>query len=248
MKFQRKYLLLIPFAGTIAFAAVIGTGSTTNEVVSRRFDGKLVEKVLIENTSGKVTVTAGDFPLVDTTATKRHFTSRCTLTMETSEYSELIVRVEKPIGETCDVDLDIRVPAKVDLAIWSNSGAVQINGVQGKLTLNTGSGSVQANGKFTGVNLKSGSGAIDITGLMGGGDISLGSGPVSLKFLDNPKGLIDVKSGSGDAVLLFPKDTKLNAKLTTGSGDISNELPTSESAEFGVSVKAGAGDVRVKAY
>ena len=71
---------------------------------------------------------------------------------------------------------------------------------------------------------------------------------LSFKFIDDPTGQFNVISGSGDTEIGLAKDTRVRASLTTGSGAVSNDLSVSESADFGVSVKTGSGDVRVKAY
>lgn len=248
MKFRRSYLLILPVVAAAAALAAVGTGGNPPEEVVREYDGVLIEKLIVENTSGRIQVSVNPRPRIVIVATKRNFTPRCTFGTEKTAFNEVVARVEKPIGETCDVDLEIQVPRKIDLQLWSNSGAVSVDGVEGKLAINSGSGAVQANGKFDAIKLNSGSGAVDIRGIQGGGEVALGSGAVNLRFLDDPKGRLDVKSGSGHTQLFFPKGAKINAQLSTGSGDVVNEIETSSGADFGVSVKAGAGDVSVKAY
>lgn len=232
-------------SGSIAFAAVM---STTPETIVREYDITAVEKIHVENTSGRIVVTPMERPKIIITMVKKKFTERCKAETSKTEFEEIDVRVEKPIGEECEVDISITAPKEIALNLWSGSGSVNVTGINGDLAFNVGSGSVSATGEFKKIEGKSGSGDIDINGVAGGGSITVGSGKVNLKILENVSGKLDVKAGSGDATLAFPKDSKINAQLDTGSGDVVNEISTSDSAEYGVSVKTGSGDLKVKAY
>lgn len=242
---MKKFFALLIVSGPLAFAAVM-TGTPSPEF--REYQALGVEKVRIENTSGRITVSPVSVDKVEIWATKRKFSDKCSYLTEKSDYAEIIVKVERTIGEDCEVDIEMKIPKDADLNIWSGSGNVNISGLEGNLVFNVGSGSVTASGKFKKVEGKSGSGSVDISGLTTGGSISVGSGPVNLRYLDYPTGRMDVKTGSGDANILFPKGSKVNAALDTGSGDVSNEIGSTESADFGINVKTGSGDLKIKAY
>jgi DUF4097 and DUF4098 domain-containing protein YvlB len=248
---MKNTLSRLVFVGSVVTCSVITgaavmTGTAPPEF--QEYQALTVDKIRIENTSGKITVSPMIVDKVEISATKRKFSDRCSYRTEKTEYNEIHVKVERPIGEDCEVDLDIKVPKEANLNIWSGSGPVNITGMEGNLTFNLGSGSVTANGKFKKVEGKSGSGSVDIAGLTTGGSISVGSGPVNLRFLDYPTGRMDVKTGNGDTNISFPKGSKVNASLNTGSGDVVNELGTYESADFGITVKTGSGDLKIKAY
>jgi len=242
---MKKLFVLLMLTGSIAFAAVF-TGTSAPE--AREYQALGVEKIHVENTSGKITITPMLVDKINILATKRKFPENCTFHSEKSDYAEIIVRVERNAGQDCEVDIEIQAPKEVDLHVMSGSGNVNITGIEGKLTFNVGSGSVTAKGKFKKIEGKSGSGRVDLDGLTSGGNISVGSGPVNLRFLEYPMGRMDVKTGSGDANIAFPKGSKIQATLDTGSGAVVNELGTSESAEFGINVKTGSGDLKVKEY
>jgi len=248
---MKKTLSILLLVGSIVTCSIITgaavmTGTAPPEF--REYQAIGVDKIHIENTSGKITVSPMAIDKVEISATKRKFSDKCSYQTEKTEYNEIHVKVERSIGEDCEVDVDIKVPKDADLNIWSGSGPVQISDMEGNLIFNLGSGSVTAKGKFKKVDGKSGSGAVDIAGLTTGGTISVGSGPVNLRYLDYPTGRMDVKTGNGDANISFPKGSKVNASLSTGSGDVVNEIGTYESAEFGLSVKTGSGDLKIKAY
>jgi len=242
---MRKLIFFLLLPGSLAIAAVMGNAP---EKIEKDYDGIGVEKLHVENTSGRINISVGDRPRVVITATKTNFPEKCTFTSEKTEFLEVIVRVERPVGQDCQVELDITVPKNLALNLWTGSGRIEVNGVEGNLTFNTGSGGVVANGQFAKIEGKSGNGNVTIIGVAGGGSVSVGSGNVNLKFDEDVKGNFDVKTGSGDAFLNFPRDSKIKADLGAGSGFVENEIPTSESAEFGISVKTGSGDLKVKAY
>ena len=245
MKLLTQLLILIPTTA-ITTAAVFTTN--TSDPVNREYDAIGLERLSIENGMGRTTIQSGDRAKVLITVSKRRFTERCSVFTERTRLSEIVIRVEKPVDEICEADIEVTLPKKVDLNIVSGSGTVNIKGIEGKLALVNGSGAISATGIFPAVALKSGNGTVDIAGMTGGGDISIGSGPVALRFLDNPKGNVDIKSGAGNTVLYVPKSSKIKASLNTGSGDLSNDLTNYDSAEFGINVKTGTGDVQVKAY
>lgn len=243
---MKKLMFVLLIFGSIVTAATVMTGTPAPEF--REYQAPAVNKVLIENTSGKITISPVTVDKIEIWATKKKFSEKCSYRTEKSDYSEVIVKVERNVGEDCEVDIEMKVPKDADLNIWSGSGSVNITGMEGNLTFTVGSGSVTANGKFKKVEGKSGSGSIDINGLTTGGNISVGSGPVNLRYLEYPTGRMDVKTGNGDANISFPKNSKINAQLDTGSGDVVNELGTVNSADFGISVKTGSGDLKIKAY
>jgi hypothetical protein len=242
---MKRLILFLLLPGSLAIAAVIGNAP---EKIERDYDGIGVEKLHVENTSGRINITVGDRPRVVITATKTNFPEKCTFTTEKTEFLEVIVRVERPVGQDCQVDLDISVPKQIALNLWSGSGRIDVNGTEGNLSFNTGAGAVVANGQFAKVEGKSGSGNVTINGIAGGGSVSVGSGDVNLKFNEDPTGNFDVKTGNGDALLNFPRGSKIKADLGAGSGQVENEIQTSDSADFGISVKTGSGDLKVKAY
>lgn len=242
---MKRLILFFLLPGSIALAAVIGNQP---EKVEREYDGIGVDKLLVENSSGRINIVAGDRPRVVITATKVNFPEKCTFTTEKTDFSEIIVRVERPVGQDCTVDLDIAVPKQISLNLWTGYGQVDVKGVEGNLKFNAGSGSITASGKFAKVEGKVGSGNVEINGVNGGGSVSAGSGNVSLKFAADILGSFDVKTGSGNAQLNFPVGSKIKAQLGAGSGTIENDLQTSESADFGISAKTGSGNLKVTTY
>jgi len=216
------------------------------------FDAQGLDEVVIENISGNITINASDDKKATVTVTKRKFSEKCHLSVERVA-SKISVKVSKetiwPSLDSCDVDLDFKVPKIVSVDLAAGSSDVKISGLQGNLNFKLGSGDVVADGVFKSVKGKSGSGDIEIKGLTGGGDFRTGSGDIDLKFASKPKpGELDIRTGSGDAVLHFPKGSIVKTKFAAGSGELTNELGDTPQSPFVVSMKAGSGDLKVKTY
>lgn len=212
------------------------------------YDPNGVERIQVSNSAGRINISPMPAAKILITATKRKPNENCKVVIEKVQADLIVARVDRPLGEICDVDFELRVPQDISLDVKSGSGNATIAGVNGSLNFDLGSGNLVADGKFKKLEGKTGSGNVKVNGLTGPVALTVGSGDVNLSFNNEPKGAIDIKSGSGNATLLFPKGTRLKTALNTGSGDLVNDLPSSSSAEFGVSVKTGSGDLSIKSY
>ena len=239
-----SFLIFLISVASLSFATTIAGNPNTEY---REYDFNALDKIRVTNTSGKITVVPMPAQKVIISITKKKFSERCTATIARPSIDEVLVEINKPLGEVCEADIDMQVPAKVNLDITSGSGNVAINGNEGNLHFTIGSGSLQAKGDFKSVDGKSGSGDVKLEGLTHGGNVNVGSGRVDLSFNDNPQGEFDVKTGSGAATLNFPKDSKIKAALEAGSGAVANDF-TNNPSGYGISVKTGSGDLSVKSY
>ncbi|HMN67413.1 MAG TPA: DUF4097 family beta strand repeat-containing protein [Bdellovibrionales bacterium] len=248
MKFAT--LVLIFITSSLAPAAVAPYVPGLENVEQREYDFAAGEKVIVENPSGAIQISVNERPRVTVQVTKnaKQFSERCQLNIEKSEFSEVIVQVIAPLGETCAADVTLIVPADVALRLIAGTGSINTSGTKGPLFFQLGTGSITASGVFTRVEGQSGTGKVEINGVTGGGSINAGNGPVDLKFLSYPKGDLALKTGSGDATLVFPKGTKINASLTSGTGQVTNEIEQHSSADFGLNAMSGTGNVKVQAY
>lgn len=235
-------LVLTFFVGCSAYAA-----SETKE-----FDSNGLAIVSVENTSGKVLITAATESKASVVATKNIFSDKCKMTIDRSG-TKLVIKVEKTNSffskEDCDVDFEVKVPKAVSLNLAIGSGNLTVNGIQGDLAFKVGSGDILADGIFKKIDGKSGSGKIVVNGLTGGGELKSGSGEIDLKYaISSLNGELVIKTGSGDSTILFPKGSKVNTQFNAGSGKLMNELGDNSSAAFKVSMKAGSGDLKIRSY
>ena len=239
MKFA---LVLISMISGAAFAAQ----------ESKEFESNGINTVLVENTSGNVSISATDANKAAVVATKNRFSDQCKMTVDRSGH-KLVIKVEKVSRffntEECNVDFQVKVPQSTNLDLTIGSGDLLIKGVQGTLNFKMGSGNISADGNFQKAEGKSGSGKIVLKGLSGGGNIMSGSGDIDLMYASGAlKGELDLKTGSGDAIVLFPKGTQVKTSFTAGVGELSNELGDNPRAKFKVSMKAGSGNLKIKSY
>lgn len=240
-------MVILSFLISSAMAFAIGS-VPNHEVEYREYDSNGVDRITISNSSGRIALAPMPLRKVEITVNKRKFGDRCSLTVKREMFHEVIIKVEKPLGEVCEVDMDVRVPREILADITSGSGNVTVEGLQNELRFDLGTGNLKASGLWKKITGKTGSGDVDIKGIRGPIALKVGSGQVKLGFTEDAKGDVDVSSGNGDALLLFPKGTKLKTALSTGSGSIFNDTSDVLRPELNVSVKTGSGDLSVKTF
>lgn len=238
---KKLMIVLVSIFATSTFAAP----------ETKEFDSVGLTQVVIENTAGKVSVSASTGAKATVVATKNEFTDNCKMTLENVS-NKLILTVKSSgffSSGNCAVDLDVKVPKSVDLDLSVGAGNLKVSGIEGALVFKVGAGDIAADGTFKNIDGKTGSGNIDVKGMLGGGEIRSGSGAVNLTFLKNmPKGEIDIKTGNGDTNLLFPKGSLIKTSYQSGVGQLTNELGDNPNAKFQVSMKSGSADLTIKSY
>ena len=164
----------------------------------------------------------------------------------------------------CEAGFQVQSPKNISLDASSGSGRIRATGLHGALALNTGSGEIQVDdvtgdmnarlgsGTLKGdsrsqqMEIQCGSGSVDLDGLLGSANVRVGSGAINLKWAESPKnGKVNIKTGSGNVSLIFPKQTKLQTDILTGSGRVRNEIGETASAPLRISVIAGSGNVTI---
>ncbi len=230
----------------LAFA--VGSTLINPSVEYREFDYNGVDKLIISNSSGRIAISPMPLQKIEITINKRKFGERCGLSVRKEEATMVIIKVDKPLGEVCEVDFDVRVPKELNAELTSGSGSITVDGLEAGLKFDIGSGNLKASGKWKKIDGKTGSGGVEITGISGPVALKVGSGQVNLGFTENARGDVSVTTGTGDAQLMFPNGTKLKTALITANGSVDNQVGESPRPELNVSVTAGSGDLSVKAY
>ena len=234
----------------IIAAAFFSAHSAFAASETKEFDSNGLNEVFIKNPSGNVTISEYEGTKAIVLTTKNKFSNKCNISLEKLK-NKLNLIVEKNNGiftsEDCNVDFVIKVPKTVDLSLELGSSNIKINGIEGALNFKLGSGNLSAEGFFEKMNGNSGSGNVKVIGLTGSGQIRTGSGNVFLTFTNSPtKGTLDIKTGSGNATVLFPEGSKVKTSFHAGFGQVSNELGDTPQASFVVTMKAGAGNLKIK--
>ncbi|MFC3994695.1 DUF4097 family beta strand repeat-containing protein [Nocardiopsis sediminis] len=156
------------------------------------------------------------------------------------EAGELEVDAEchgPPFGGDCRVDYEIGLPAGTELDIETITGAVEISGTEGDVSVETAAGPVNVEGITGNVDVSTVAGAIDLAGVEGSVDAETATG----SFRATGSGdAITVQSTMG-SVDLAGFDARLVAVETTaGEVDIEGAFTTAE-------VESAAGAVSVRA-
>lgn len=240
-------ILSLILASNFSFGA-IQFGNPNRD--SREFTFAGLEKLRVESPAGKISVSPMPLNVVSVVFNWRNLSDECQAVAKKSVTQDTLeVSIVRPTGAKCEADIEIQIPANLALDLKTDAGAIDLRGMNGSLSFAIGSGSIVASGGvLKTVTGKSGSGRIDIKGLNGGGDITMGSGEVNVEFTADPKGSFVAQSGSGNINLLYPKGIRLNSQLSSAAGQMENDFGFDSQSNYAVTVKTGAGDIRVKSY
>lgn len=103
-------------------------------------------------------------------------------------------------------DLNITVPAASDLEIHSTSGDIQVEGVNGQMTLSSDDGNVE----------------LEHTLLSGDTSIKTTDGDISVQGAIESQGSYQFQTDSGDVKLTLPENSSFHLTSSTDSGSVSN--------------------------
>ncbi|HUT85935.1 MAG TPA: DUF4097 family beta strand repeat-containing protein [Elusimicrobiales bacterium] len=142
-----------------------------------------------------------------------------------------------------DIDL-VGIAGYADVS--TGSGDITLANVKGNVKLSTGSGDIEGVMYSNDVVVSIGSGNTKLSGLLGSLRHNSGSGSL-LAIWDKPviKGEVSLKKGSGDTELYFPKGSKIDVDIRTGSGRVRNEFGFSPGNDFIIHGKTGSGDIYI---
>lgn len=145
----------------------------------------------------------------------------------------------------CSGSLRVLVAADSDVAVDTGSGEVDVRGIRGGVTAQTGSGDVTLT-DVAGpqVRAETGSGQIDGTGVATRRlRADTGSGDVGLVLTAAPDA-VTVETGSGEVDMTVP-DEVYAVGTDTGSGESRVTVRSDAASPRRLRVKTGSGDVRV---
>lgn len=112
------------------------------------------------------------------------------------------------------INLDVRVPAKMNLDIDDGSGFIEINNIDGNLDIDDGSGTMKIEDISGYAKIDDGSGGIEMKNI--GGDIHLDDGSGSIE-ISRAGGDVDIDDNSGSMSVY---DVKGSVVVSDGSGSI----------------------------
>lgn len=134
-------------------------------------------------------------------------------------------------------DMVVEVPRGTELAVHLAVGETEVEGVDGRLIVDTGSGSVRARDVAGSLNVDTGSGQVDVLRAQGPVRVDTGSGSVRLREIRGDRVLVD--TGSGGVVGSAIEADEL--EVDTGSGSIELQEVTATD----VLLDTGSGSVEI---
>ncbi len=220
-----------------------------SRIETKSFLAKDIKSVELLNQMGNISVTSNSQKMAVVSAEKVNFESHCHLTFEQNG-THLKVEVKPESGllkSTCHVNFKIETPKNVNLKLMTGKGALNIAGTSGDVSFVLGSGDIFIDADLKNIEGMTGSGNIHVKGLTASGDFKTGSGSIYLTYNKQPQnGKLDIRSGSGNAEVLLPKNTQLNTNFYAGSGKFLSEFTENPKSAFNISMKTGAGDLKLK--
>ena len=212
--------------------------------------------VTIELIAGKIRVVGWNQDEVHVTGTINDEFEEFEMTGDPDDIS---IEISPPEGRHRNVkleaDLEISVPAGVELTFETVSAPLSVEGLTGSLSIESISGSVDVRGDLEELEIESISGSVDIeaTSRLQSLSVELVSGTVTMTGDLHASGDYSFESVSGSITLRVPPDADAEYEIETFSGEIVNDFgPRPEKAEFlpslslSFSVGSGSADVEIE--
>ncbi|WP_371377091.1 DUF4097 family beta strand repeat-containing protein [Thalassotalea aquiviva] len=179
-----------------------------------------IQSLEIEQGSGDIHIESAEVDEIQVTA-KVYTTKERNYQLSLSKSKEQAVLVAKHHsssgfwhGDSPSIDLFIRLPKELSLAIDDGSGSIYIHNMANFVEIDDGSGNIEINNLDADLIVEDGSGAITISQVSGDLDVTDGSGAISIVDV---LGAVTVNDGSGELTI---KHVGGQVTIEDGSGDI----------------------------
>jgi putative adhesin len=246
-------LLALAVVGPLSAGCVItGAEGRYLEREEKRFsiEGKADVKLMTRD--GAIEIRSWDRPEVLVVIEKHAFSKEAAAAMTVSgsqDGNHVTVDATRPRGETLSglfwgglgsAKLIVSVPASSDVQATTGDGSIELEGINGTISLRSGDGSISARNAGGAVAARSGDGSITLSGIKGAVDANTGDGSIAVTGV-----LTGVHARSGDGSLAIHAQagstTEADWDLSSGDGSITIDVPES----FGAELEAHTGDGRV---
>jgi hypothetical protein len=169
----------------------------------------------------------------------------CAIFDENDECSDTGYRSERRSGWSRNfrppsLNVTIRVPAGVRLAVVSGNGDVSVTGAHAELVARSGNGRVRVTGTAGEVEAASGNGEVTVDNVQGPVSANSGNGDVRVSTVQGP---VSARSGNGDLIIRMSELRMADdMEFTTGNGRIELTVPAGFNADIDAST--GNGGIR----
>ena len=239
----------------VCIAALFGLSAYADAEEQKTYSGAEIKKLVFENGNGNLDISAHTGKDIVVTLEKRDFHDKnCKLILKQAG-TELLVQVDRDndgfFAGDCEVDFRVLVPeaSRVDYALTLGSGNLKLTDLTGELIFNLGAGDVSGSGlSVDSLDGKSGAGNVDLKGTVVSGELTLGVGNAIVVLTGTKRGFLNIKTGTGNAVVNIPKDASVTANVTSGLGNITNQVTSKAGAPYKVSVTTGIGNATLRHF
>ena len=247
-----KKLILLTVCLLLVAPAIAGSKSIDE---SRKASSDA--EVTIELIAGEIRVVAWNRDEVQVTGTINDKWEEFEMSGDEDDIS---IEISPPEGKhrniELDADLEIRVPAGVELSFETVSAPLSLEGLTGSASIETVSGNVDVRSDLEELEIEAISGTVDIeaTRRLQSASVEIISGKVTMTGDLHASGDYSFSSVSGSITLRVPPGAGADYEIETFSGSIRNDFgPDPERAEFLPSkslvftVGSGSADVTIEA-
>ncbi|MEH0861965.1 DUF4097 family beta strand repeat-containing protein [Halobacteriovorax sp. DPLXC-1] len=212
-------------------------------------------QLVLENSSGNVSVTGTNESTVKISYTKKKWEEGCDLKLEQSnDIVNVKVKAKKrkdsgwfSSGPNCQVNFTITMPKQVILSTLVGSGNTTISGLMANATLKSGSGDINLiNSQMDSLKASVGSGDIKTSGLFTNATLESGSGDIKLINSQRKAHMAKLESGSGAISVMIPQGLKIKSKLNSASGKVQNKVQESNDSKYIINANTGSGDITIE--
>src|SRR2546421_6826247 len=180
--------------------------------------------VVITDLNGSITVNTGGLSGYVTVQTiGRDQESVPSGTYNSSENSLQIAVDKSPWSQS---DLEVTVSDEADLVIRTNSGDINVTGVNGQVNLTSDSGTI----------------TLSQVSLARNSSVSTNSGDIRFDGVIDRNGSYQFQSESGSVDVTLPPDTSFHAAVTTKSGSFNSDFPEVNSQPSGGNIAGNVGN------
>lgn len=190
--------------------------------------GDRVNRLVIQDDAGNITVTVGDGPISVTE--KLRYSSKRPKTTRTVSDGTLTLADNGCGGHWghCEVAYTVRVPASTAVDIQTDAGAVTVTGLAGDLHVKTDAGLVRAT-KLTSQHTS----------------VSADAATITLAYLTAPS-TVDVRTDAGTIDVRVPGGDPYAVKTESDSGKITVSVPTDAGSARTITAHTDAGPIQIR--
>jgi DUF4097 and DUF4098 domain-containing protein YvlB len=238
--------LALAMAGWSAFSAV-GQFSSASERHTASYDWH-GGPIVVNTGSGSVRVRAGTTDRIDVVYTEHYQLKKPTVSATTANGGVQLAG-KCPgglLGNNCEVNYELTVPAATKLQLHSGSGGLHVVGITGNESLDTGDGGITLESVSGEVVAHTGNGGIRGTQLRAASvEARTGDGGIGFDWTTAPTKVVAI-TGNGGINLVVPAGSgPYRTSTRTGNGSVTVLVRTDPGAPASITAQTGDGGITI---